>query len=175
MNSNLHFTANMHRGNFAWLFLVILVSDGLQLMICVPVDTDEKQENYSKKSALPFARQYEEALEGDPGSYQDDSEVPDRMYKRIFYTHGLVYNQSPENQRTESKPMDEKKPLPARFREFQASDAEQKLKTLIALRDRAKSIHEDLAHSVLEQEALMENRREQQRKAPEGDKILEGW
>lgn len=36
MNSNLHFTANMHRGNFAWLFLVILVSDGLQLMICVP-------------------------------------------------------------------------------------------------------------------------------------------
>lgn len=116
-----------------------------------------------------------QAREGDPGSYQDDSEVPDRMYKRIFYTHGLVYNQSPENQRSESKPMDEKKPLPARFREFQASDAEQKLKTLIALRDRAKSIHEDLAHSVLKQEALMENRREQQRKAPEWDKILEGW
>lgn len=71
--------------------------------------------------------------------------------------------------------MDEKKPLPARFREFQASDAEQKLKTLIALRDRAKSIHEDLSHSVSKQEALMENRREQQRKAPKWDKILEEW
>lgn len=102
MNSNLHFTANMHRGNFAWLFLFILVSDGLQLMICVPgkllsskithlfnfsslhflfflhfktnsfafasVDTDEKQENYSKKSALPFARQYEEVCPRTPSN-----------------------------------------------------------------------------------------------------------
>ena len=93
----------MHRGNFAWLFLVILVSDGLQLMICVPgkllsskitliclifsslhflfflhfktnsfafasVDTDEKQENYSKKSALPFARQYEEVCPRTPSN-----------------------------------------------------------------------------------------------------------
>ena len=97
-------------------------------------------------------------------SSQGDTEVPDRLYKRIFYTgpKGLVDNQNPENQGSDSsktRPMDEKKPLPGRFREFQTSDAEQKLKTLMALRDRAKAIHEDLAHSVLEQEALMENRR----------------
>lgn len=35
-NSNLHFTAKMYRSNFAWLFLVVLVSAGLQLITCGP-------------------------------------------------------------------------------------------------------------------------------------------
>lgn len=155
----------MHRGNFAWLFLVVLVSAGLQVITCGPVNTDKQQENELRKGNFPFVRQYEEARTRDPASFLDDTEVPDRMHKRIFYPgppKGLAGNQNPENQRGASskfRPMNEKRPLPARFREFQTSNAEQKLNTLMALRDRAKAIHEDLAHSVLEQEALMENRR----------------
>lgn len=184
----------MHWGNFARLLLVVLASAGFQLMTCAPADssasasvnTEGTRENSLAKNALPIVQQFAKTHKEYPGTYLDDTEIPDRMYsnslrKRIFYSEKgrLADNYIPENHRSvslQTKRMDEKRPHPAPLRgELQASDAAKKLKTLMSLRDRAKAFHEEIDDSIRKQEALIKSHKEQLQKDHEWDRIFQGF